>query len=126
MVDYTIPAIAASTVLVALGFWYINRPVDQATVCKAQLDTIANDMENTLGRGIKTYYADFESYKAEDREYKLNYFQEELLKVLMKLDDVDLTILGDEKTQLKTLRKSYIKRIQALMGELDAWKKAHL
>lgn len=66
--------------------------------------------------------------KAEDSttktEFELNYFSEELLKKLIKLDDVDLVkFKPNDKQKLKQLRKDVIKKVQVVLKELDAKKK---
>lgn len=67
--------------------------------------------------------------KAEDSttktEFELNYFSEELLKKLIKLDDVDLVkFKPNDKQKLKQLRKDVIKKVQVVLKELDAKKKS--
>jgi HSP70 co-chaperone SNL1 len=77
-----------------------------------------------MAQDIDEYYAGYQEYTKDDRTYKLNYFQEELLKELIKLDDVDLTVIQDQerKLELKQLRKDAIKRIQGLLKGLDEFK----
>ncbi|ONH69724.1 Ankyrin repeat domain-containing protein 17 [Cyberlindnera fabianii] len=75
----------------------------------------------------KRYIEEFETLKADDKQYKFNYFQEELLKELIRLDGIELSEMNDlEKKQgLKTSRKGLIKYIQGLQKELDAFKRDH-
>ena len=120
-------------VVAALGYYLLlktggtdKKPValSQYHICKNQLESVSSKMEQGLVKQIDTYYDEFEGLKDEDKQYKLNYFQEELLKELIKLDDVDLTELSDsdERQELKLQRKQYIKRIQGLLKDLDDWK----
>lgn len=61
-----------------------------------------------------------EGLNDEDKKYKINYYLEELLKLLIKLDSIDLTLVKESKKQeLKLIRKGLIKKIQLKQKEID-------
>jgi len=92
------------------------------------LITIESNVKNTIEPEINSYYNKFENFPKEDRLYKFNYFQETLLKELIKLDGIDLTLVDNEtiKKILKDERKIVIKHIQLLQKGLDGFKKENI
>ncbi|ODQ61867.1 hypothetical protein WICANDRAFT_76057 [Wickerhamomyces anomalus NRRL Y-366-8] len=89
------------------------------------LTTVNTTVRTELEPEVEKYYTDINQISPDDRLYKYNYFQEELLKELIKLDEIDLTLLDDEtvKKTLKDERKIIIKHIQGLQKGLDGYKK---
>lgn len=143
--DYTVLGVGVSALLVISTLLLLTRKPkthvkkDKKTKSKSkpklsfveqvqlQLRECEERVRTKLEKGIRSYIEEFETLKADDKQYKFNYFQEELLKELIRLDGIELSEMNDlEKKQgLKTSRKGLIKYIQGLQKELDAFKRDH-
>lgn len=120
--QYSVPAtVGTAALLVAAWFLY---PQDvQYQEARGRLSKIAQEVETGLASQIGQLYAEKGKYD-DSQAYQLGFYQEELLKKLIKLDDVDLTVIGDagKKATLKAERKTVIRRIQGLLKGLDEWR----
>jgi HSP70 co-chaperone SNL1 len=113
-------------------YYYINYnksgAVELSPVAKikAQLDKFTQQYESYVSQ-VESYYRE-EFNTMEDQIYRCNYFQEELLKLLISLDGVDLLTVDDEEVrlELKGTRKGLIKQIQLKQKELDQFQKEKL
>lgn len=142
--DYTVLGVGVSALLVISTLLLLKRGSkthvkDKKTKSKSkpklsfveqvqlQLRECEERVRTKLEKGIRSYIEEFETLKADDKQYKFNYFQEELLKELIRLDGIELSEMNDlEKKQgLKISRKDLIKYIQGLQKELDAFKRDH-
>ncbi|ODV78987.1 BAG domain-containing protein [Suhomyces tanzawaensis NRRL Y-17324] len=83
------------------------------------IQEILDNVESTFVPEIDEYIENYQSLKSEDVQYKYNYFNEMLLKEIMKLDGVEV---GDNEV-LRTNRKKVIKFIQDHQKRLDKFKK---
>lgn len=85
------------------------------------IQLILDYVEETYVPQIDEYLESYDNLDVNDREYKYKYFEEMLLKELMKLDGVD--VAGNEV--LRENRKKVIKFIQEHQKRLDKFKKDH-
>lgn len=103
-----------------------SKPKKKKKPSKAQkankdIQLILDYVEETYVPQIDEYLENYDQLPANDREYKYKYFDEMLLKELMKLDGVD--VAGNEV--LRENRKKVIKFIQEHQKRLDKFKKDH-
>lgn len=127
-------SITAVTTLLFIGSYLSSAPSPKAKskkskkpkkkVSKAQRANL--DIQGTLDfveleyvPKIDDYIENYKTLLKEDREYKFKYFEEMLLKQLMKLDGID--VIGNDI--LRDNRKKVIKFIQDHQKRLDKTKK---
>lgn len=108
-----------------------KKPVKKLSITEQyqqSLLQVEKNVNDNIEPEIKSYYEIFETIPLDDRLYKFRFYQESLLKELIKLDGIDLTILEDEglKKVLKDERKLIIKHIQGLQKGLDIYKKENI
>lgn len=86
------------------------------------MNRIINDLDLYYDKDTGKFYKTEE--KEEDKKYRNNYYQEELLKVLIKIDSVEVIDVKDpeEKAVLKARRKDLIKNIQSVMKDIEKYK----
>lgn len=105
----------------------VKAPAKKKKLTKAQkankeIQKILDFVEETYVPQIDEYIENFLSLLDNDRQYKYKYFEEMLLKELMKLDGVD--VAGNDV--LRDNRKKVIKFIQEHQKRLDKFKKENL
>lgn len=94
-----------------------KKRLTKAQKANRDIQQILDFVEGTYVPQIDEY---IENYQAEDDvEYKYKYFEEMLLKEVMKLDSID--VVGNDV--LKVNRKKVVKFIQDHQRRLDAFKK---
>lgn len=98
-----------------------KKKLTKAQRANKEIQEILDFVEETYVKQIEQYFADYESIPEENREYKYKYFEEMLLKELMKLDGVD-TVGNDV---LRENRKKVIKFIQLYQKKLDQFRSEH-
>lgn len=108
-----------------------KKPVKKLSITEQyqqSLLQVEQNVNNNIEPEIKSYYERFDKIPLDDRLYRFRFYQESLLKELIKLDGIDLTILEDEglKKVLKDERKLIIKHIQGLQKGLDVYKKENI
>lgn len=96
-----------------------QKKVSKAQKANHDIQKILDFVEEEYVPQINDYLENYKSLKADDIEYKYKYFEEMLLKELMKLDGVDVT--GNDV--LRENRRKVIKFIQDHQKRLDAFKK---
>lgn len=96
-----------------------KKKLTKAQKANEDIQTILDFVEETYVPEIDEYLENYKTLKADDLEYKYNYFEEMLLKQLMKLDGID--VAGNDI--LRDNRKKVIKFIQDHQRRLDAFKK---
>lgn len=95
-----------------------KKKLTKAQKANKEIQEVLDFVEDTYVKQIEEYFADYDSIPAENREYKYKYFEEMLLKELMKLDGVD-TVGNDV---LRENRKKVIKFIQLYQKKLDQFR----
>lgn len=93
----------------------------KAQKANKEIQKILDFVEETYVPQIDDYIQNYASLSDENKEYKFKYFEEMLLKELMKLDDVD--VAGNNV--LRDNRKKVIKFVQEHQTRLDKFKKEH-
>ncbi|KAH3675678.1 hypothetical protein WICMUC_002595 [Wickerhamomyces mucosus] len=116
----------STVVLTSCLFVYLTLPKQskEFTKLNKQLKDIYPLIIN-FKTDVETYYqVKYKEDNEEDRKYRYNYYQEESLKILIKIDGVDLADLenDEEKKQLKTKRKDFIKKIQNTIKNIEQYK----
>lgn len=93
----------------------------KAQKANKEIQLILDYVEETYVPQIDDYLENYDKLPENNRDYKFKYFDEMLLKELMKLDGVD--VAGNEV--LRENRKKVIKFIQEHQRRLDKFKKDH-
>ncbi|CCD23207.1 Snl1p NDAI_0B01730 [Naumovozyma dairenensis CBS 421] len=90
---------------------------------ESQIDNIQLRFQNEFVTKIDPLLESFDS-SDEQHIYNRNYYNEMLLKLLIELDDIDLTTIDDKQTKMdmKEKRKLVIKDIQTYLKTLDSLK----
>lgn len=96
-----------------------KKKLSKAQKANKDIQAILDFVESEYVPQIDTYIVEYKSLKPEELEYKYNYFEEMLLKELMKLDEVDVS--GNDI--LRENRKKVIKFVQDHQKRLDRFKK---
>ncbi|CAK7897421.1 hypothetical protein CAAN1_15S00650 [[Candida] anglica] len=96
-----------------------KKKLTRAQKANKEIQGILDFVESEYVPQIDEYIADPTSFKKDDRAYRYKYFEEMLLKQLMKLDGVD--VAGNDV--LRDNRKKVIKFIQDHQKRLDVVKK---
>lgn len=96
-----------------------KKKLTKAQKANEDIQSILDFVEETYVPEIDEYLENYKTLKEDDLEYKYNYFEEMLLKQLMKLDGID--VVGNDI--LRDNRKKVIKFIQDHQRRLDAFKK---
>lgn len=96
-----------------------KKKLTKAQKANEDIQSILDFVEETYVPEIDEYLENYKKLNPEDLEYKYNYFDEMLLKQLMKLDGID--VAGNDI--LRDNRKKVIKFIQDHQRRLDAFKK---
>ncbi|EGW32347.1 uncharacterized protein SPAPADRAFT_61426 [Spathaspora passalidarum NRRL Y-27907] len=96
-----------------------KKKLSKAQKANREIQGILDFVESEYVPAIDTYLDTYKTLKPEEVEAKYNYFEEMLLKELMKLDAVDVS--GNEI--LRENRKKVIKFIQDHHKRLDNFKK---
>lgn len=96
-----------------------KKKITKAQKANEDIQAILDFVEETYVPEIDEYLENYKTLKKDDLEYKYNYFEEMLLKQLMKLDGID--VAGNDI--LRDNRKKVIKFIQDHQRRLDAFKK---
>ncbi|EMG49663.1 hypothetical protein SBY92_004470 [Candida maltosa Xu316] len=96
-----------------------KRKLTPAQKANRQIQEILDFVESEYVPEIDKFIESYKSLSSEDVQYKFNYFEEMLLKELMKLDEIDVT--GNEI--LRDNRRKVIKFIQDHQKRLDKFKK---
>ena len=91
----------------------------KAQKANRQIQEILDYVELTYVPEIDKFIETYKELSSEDVEYKFNYFEEMLLKELMKLDAIDVT----SNEILRDNRRKVIKFIQDHQKRLDKFKK---
>lgn len=99
-----------------------KKKLSKAQKANKEIQDVLDFVESTYVKQIEEYFVDYESIPAETREYKYKYFEEMLLKELMKLDGID-TVGNDV---LRENRKKVIKFIQQYQKKLDQFRSERL
>ncbi|KAH3686108.1 hypothetical protein WICPIJ_002914 [Wickerhamomyces pijperi] len=83
------------------------------------MNSTIEDLESYYNKDTGKYFSDSE--KDEDKGFRNKYYQEELLKVLIKIDGVEVVDVKDqeEKASLKARRKELIKTVQSVMKDIE-------
>lgn len=85
-----------------------------------EIQSILDFVEETYVGPIDSYIENYSSLSEQDREYKFAYFQEMLLKELLKLDDVDVAgndILRDNRRKVITFIQEHQNRLDKFHNE---------
>lgn len=96
-----------------------KKKVSKAQKANTEIQAILDFVEKEYVPKIDEYIETHKSLSKEDKDYKYNYFEEMLLKQLMKLDGID--VVGNDI--LRDNRKKVIKFIQDHQKRLDKVKK---
>lgn len=96
-----------------------KKKLSKAQKANKDIQSILDYVESNYIPEIDDYITSYKSLKQEDVEFKYKYYEEMLLKQLMKLDSIDVT--GNEI--LRENRKKVIKFIQDHQKRLDKFKK---
>ena len=96
-----------------------KKKLTKAQKANEDIQSILDFVEETYVPEIDEYLENYKTLKEDDLEYKYNYFEEMLLKQLMKLDGID--VVGNDI--LRDNRRKVIKFIQDHQRRLDAFKK---
>ncbi|CCE78042.1 Piso0_000655 [Millerozyma farinosa CBS 7064] len=96
-----------------------KKKLTEAQKINRDIQQILDFVEDEYVPKMDEYLENYSSLSREDIEYKYRYFEEMLLKELMKLDGID--IAGNEV--LRDNRRKVIKFIQDHQKRLDAFKK---
>ncbi|KAK6455635.1 BAG domain-containing protein [Scheffersomyces xylosifermentans] len=96
-----------------------KKKISKAQKANKDIQSILDFVESEYVPQIDEYIAEYKSLKPEEVQYKYKYFEEMLLKELMKLDEVDVS--GNEI--LRDNRKKVIKFVQDHQKRLDKFKK---
>lgn len=96
-----------------------KKKISKAQKANKQIQAILDDVESNFIPDIDDYIVNYQKLSDEDVTYKYKYFEEMLLKELMKLDGIDVT--GNEI--LRENRRKVIKFIQDHQKRLDRFKK---
>lgn len=96
-----------------------KKKLSKAQKANKNIQAILDYVESNYIPEIDEYITNFKSLKPEDVEYKYKYYEEMLLKQLMKLDGIDVS--GNEI--LRENRRKVIKFIQDHQKRLDKFKK---
>lgn len=83
-----------------------------------EIQAVLDFVEETYVPQIEEFFEKYSTISPENREYKFKYFEEMLLKELMKLDGIDTA--GNDV--LRENRKKVIKFIQLYQKKLDQFK----
>lgn len=87
-----------------------------------EIQAILDYVEETYVPQIDAYIETYSTLTEQDKEYKFSYFQEMLLKELMKLDGVD--VAGNDV--LRENRRKVIRFVQEHQTRLDKFRKENL
>lgn len=96
-----------------------KKKLTKAQIANREIQAILDHVEDVYVPQIDEYIDNYKTLSEQDQQYKYNFFEEMLLKALMKLDGVD--IAGNEV--LRDNRKKVIKFIQDHQKRLDNFKK---
>lgn len=96
-----------------------KKRLTKAQKANRDIQQILDYVEGTYVPQIDEYIETYQQLNEEDVEYKYKYFEEMLLKEVMKLDSID--VVGNDV--LKVNRKKVVKFIQDHQKRLDAFKK---
>ncbi|RLV86016.1 hypothetical protein JA9_001485 [Meyerozyma sp. JA9] len=96
-----------------------KKKVSRAQKANHEIQKVLDYVEDTYVPQIDEYLSEYKSMKPEDVQFKYKYFEEMLLKELMKLDGIDVT--GNEV--LRENRRKVIKFVQDHQKRLDKFKK---
>lgn len=91
----------------------------KAKMANRQIQAVLDFVELVYVPQIDEYILNYKQLSDEDVSYKYNYFEEMLLKELMKLDEID--VIGNEV--LRENRRKVIKFIQDHQRRLDKFKR---
>lgn len=91
----------------------------KAQKANKEIQLILDYVEETYVPQIDDYLENYDSLSENDREYRFRYYDEMLLKELMKLDAVDVT----NNEVLRENRKKVIKFVQEHQRRLDKFRK---
>lgn len=87
-----------------------------------EIQAILDFVEETYVGPIDEYIENYNSLSEQDKEYKFTYFQEMLLKELIKLDNLD--VAGNEI--LRENRRKVIRFVQEHQNRLDKFRKDNM
>lgn len=96
-----------------------KKKLTKAQKANTEIQSILDYVEETYVPQIDDYLENYASLKETDRQYKYKYYEEMLLKELLKLDGVD--VAGNDV--LRDNRKKVIRFIQDHQKRLDKFKK---
>lgn len=96
-----------------------KKKLTKAQKANKQIQEILDFVELAYVPEIDKFIEDYKTFSDEDTENKFNYFDEMLLKELLKLDSIDVT--GNEI--LRDNRRKVVKFIQDHQKRLDKFKK---
>ena len=96
-----------------------RKKLTKAQKANRQIQEILDYVELTYVPEIDKFIETYKELSSEDVEYKFNYFEEMLLKELMKFDAIDVT----SNEILRDNRRKVIKFIQDHQKRLDKFKK---
>lgn len=96
-----------------------KKKVSRAQKANHEIQKVLDYVEDNYVPQIDEYLSEYKSMKPEDVQYKYKYFEEMLLKELMKLDGIDVT--GNEV--LRENRRKVIKFVQDHQKRLDKFKR---
>lgn len=99
-----------------------KKKLTKAQKANNEIQKILDFVEETYVPQIDDYLQNYASLTENDRQYKYNYYEEMLLKELLKLDSVDIG--GSEV--LRDNRKKVIRFVQDHQKRLDTFKRDHL
>lgn len=99
-----------------------KKKLTKAQKANKEIQAVLDHVEDVYVPQIDGYLQKFDSLSADDQQYKFKYFDEMLLKELMKLDGVD--VAGNDV--LRENRKKVIQFIQQHQKRLDEFKKDKL
>ncbi|CAI5756921.1 unnamed protein product [Candida verbasci] len=96
-----------------------KKKLSKAQRANKEIQQILDFVESEYVPEIDSYIENYKSLSKEDVEYKFSYFEEMLLKELMKLDEIDVT----SNEILRENRRKVIKFVQDHQKRLDKFKK---
>lgn len=96
-----------------------GKKLSKAVRSNREIEAVLDHVANEYGDAIDDYINNYKLLKPDDVKYKYNYYEEMLLKELLKLDAID--VMGNEV--LKGNRKKVVNFIQDYQKRLDTFKK---
>lgn len=96
-----------------------KKKLSKAQKANKSIQAILDFVESEYVPQIDKYIDNYKSLKSDEAEYKYNYFEEMLLKELMKLDGIDVS----SNDILRENRRKVVKFIQDHQKRLDKLKK---